>query len=74
MQKPGRNVQRGCTIAVTMPPVNHAEFSPSESRSASQTARATLLLREMVIEGQFRPGERIKEIPLAARLHVSRIP
>jgi GntR family transcriptional regulator of vanillate catabolism len=48
--------------------------SLDETRSASQTARATLLLREIVIDGHFRPGERIKEIPLAAKLHVSRIP
>jgi len=41
---------------------------------SSQTARATLLLREMVIDGHFLPGERIKEIPLAAKLGVSRIP
>lgn len=45
-----------------------------KDRSASQTARATLLLREMVIDGHFRPGEHIKEIPLAAELRVSRIP
>jgi GntR family transcriptional regulator of vanillate catabolism len=45
-----------------------------ETHSASQTARATLLLREMVVDGHFRPGERIREIPLAARLRVSRIP
>lgn len=45
-----------------------------ESRSASQTARATLLLRDMVIDGRFHPGERIKEIPLSAELRVSRIP
>jgi len=32
------------------------------------------MLREMVIGGHFRPGERIKEIPLAAQLRVSRIP
>lgn len=57
-----------------MPPVTHVDYPPAESRSASQTARATLLLREMVIEGQFRPGERIKEIPLSAKLRVSRIP
>jgi GntR family transcriptional regulator of vanillate catabolism len=42
--------------------------------SSSQTARATLQLREMVIDGHFLPGERIKEIPLAAKLSVSRIP
>ena len=44
------------------------------SESSSQTARATLRLREMILDGQFRPRERIKEIPLAARLKVSRIP
>src|SRR6516165_5411906 len=44
------------------------------SRASSQTARATLALREMLVKGQFRPGERIREVPLAAQLHVSRIP
>jgi GntR family transcriptional regulator of vanillate catabolism len=48
--------------------------STDKNRAASQTARATLLLREMVIDGHFQPGERIKEIPLAAQLGVSRIP
>ena len=42
--------------------------------NSSQTERATLLLREMVIDGHFQPGERIREIPLAAKLRVSRIP
>lgn len=46
----------------------------ADDLSASQTARATLLLREMVIDGHFRPGERIKEIPLVSKLGVSRIP
>jgi GntR family transcriptional regulator of vanillate catabolism len=46
----------------------------AEDLSSSQTARATLQLREMVIGGHFLPGERIKEIPLAAKLGVSRIP
>lgn len=45
-----------------------------ESRSSSQTARATLALREMLVRGRFRPGERIREVPLAAELNVSRIP
>src|SRR5215831_2954635 len=45
-----------------------------DGKNSSQTARATLLLREMIIDGHFRPNERIKEIPLAARLKVSRIP
>jgi len=45
-----------------------------ESGSSSQTARATLALREMLVQGRFRPGERIREVPLAAELKVSRIP
>ena len=45
-----------------------------DSRSSSQTARATLALREMLVQGRFRPGERIREVPLAAQLNVSRIP
>ena len=53
-------------------------FVPALPRAAdlrsSQTARATLLLRELVLDGHFLPGERIKEIPLASKLEVSRIP
>jgi GntR family transcriptional regulator, vanillate catabolism transcriptional regulator len=45
-----------------------------ESRSSSQTARATVALRELLVQGVLRPGERIREVPLAARLGVSRIP
>jgi GntR family transcriptional regulator of vanillate catabolism len=45
-----------------------------EPPSSSQTARATLALREMLVKGHFRPGERIREVPLAAQLNVSRIP
>ena len=40
----------------------------NKSRSSSQTARATLALREMLLNGRFRPGERIREVPLAAQL------
>jgi GntR family transcriptional regulator of vanillate catabolism len=45
-----------------------------DGRPSSQTATATLALREMLLQGQFRPGERIREVPLAAKLDVSRIP
>jgi GntR family transcriptional regulator of vanillate catabolism len=44
------------------------------SRASSQTERATLALREMLVQGRFRPGERLREVPLAAELKVSRIP
>jgi len=50
------------------------KLSSAEAKSSSQTARATLVLREMIIDGHFRPNERIREIPLAAQLDVSRIP
>ena len=46
----------------------------SKSKASSQTARAVLSLREMLVQGRFRPGERIREVPLAAELKVSRIP
>jgi GntR family transcriptional regulator of vanillate catabolism len=40
----------------------------------SQTLRALAEMRELLVRGEFKPGERIKEIPLAARLGVSRTP
>jgi len=46
----------------------------STRRDESQTLRALLRMRELLLRGDFRPGERIREIPLAARLHVSRTP
>src|SRR5579863_3261962 len=45
-----------------------------ESRSSSQTARATLELREMLVDGRLRPGEKIREVPLSQQLNISRIP
>ena len=45
----------------------------TESRS-SQTAKATLGVRELVLEGVLTPGERVPEIGLAERLGVSRTP
>jgi GntR family transcriptional regulator, vanillate catabolism transcriptional regulator len=40
----------------------------------SQTVRAVIELRELLLQGAFKPGERIREVPLAARLQVSRTP
>jgi GntR family transcriptional regulator, vanillate catabolism transcriptional regulator len=42
--------------------------------SASQVSRATLGLRDMLLRGALRPGQRIPEIPLSAKLGVSRTP
>lgn len=47
---------------------------PRAGRDESQTLRALLQMRELIVRGEFRPGDRIREIPLAARLHVSRTP
>src|SRR6185503_17596487 len=41
---------------------------------ASQTARALFRLRESLLRGEFAPGERMAELPLVARLGVSRTP
>lgn len=40
----------------------------------SQTLRAVLKFRDLLIQGAFKAGQRIKEVPLAARLGVSRTP
>ena len=48
--------------------------SRTAEQGTSQTARATLALREMLVQGHFRPGERMREVPLSKRLGVSRIP
>lgn len=42
--------------------------------SASQVERATLGLRQMLLHGAFHPGQRIAEIPLSAKLGISRTP
>jgi GntR family transcriptional regulator, vanillate catabolism transcriptional regulator len=40
----------------------------------SQTGRALLTLRELLLKGDFTPGERLSELALVARLGVSRTP
>jgi len=48
------------------------EGTPHDSES--QVTRATLGLRQLLLEGAFQPGQRIAEIPLSSRLGVSRTP
>jgi GntR family transcriptional regulator of vanillate catabolism len=43
-------------------------------RLESQTLRALLEMRELLLRGEFLPGERLREIPLSERLQVSRTP
>lgn len=50
---------------------------PSSSRipgPESHSGRTAVRLREMILRGEFRPRERIAEIPLAERLGISRTP
>jgi len=44
------------------------------SEADSHLVRTLLRLRELILAGEFEPGERISEAPLAARLGVSRTP
>jgi GntR family transcriptional regulator of vanillate catabolism len=41
---------------------------------ASQQARVLVQLRDMILKGEFAPGERLAEIPIAQRLGASRTP
>lgn len=51
-----------------------SKVPPASSSEDTQTGRALLNLREMLLRGGFRAGERISELPLVARLGVSRTP
>lgn len=45
-----------------------------QPNGTSQTMRALLRLRELLLSGEFAPGERMSELPLVDRLGVSRTP
>jgi GntR family transcriptional regulator, vanillate catabolism transcriptional regulator len=51
-----------------------ARPSSSPASRRSQTTKATLGVRELVLEGELAPGERVPEVTLAERLGVSRTP
>src|SRR5262245_35002598 len=48
--------------------------APRGADVASQTARALVRVREMLLKGEIARGERISELPLVARLGMSRTP
>jgi len=54
-------------------PENKTRMVPG-SEFVSQTGRTLLNLREMLLRGDFNAGDRISELPLVARLGVSRTP
>jgi GntR family transcriptional regulator of vanillate catabolism len=47
---------------------------PGSRRDLGQNARALVELRELLVRGEFQPGQRISELPLAAKLGLSRTP
>ena len=66
---------RGSTTEINR--VNDNEAAPGQqltSESSSQIARTALRLREMILNGEFGPGERVSEAPLAGRIGASRTP
>jgi len=48
--------------------------SPAEAGGLSQTVKAQLRLRELIVGGELVPGQRIAELALVERLGVSRTP
>lgn len=44
------------------------------NHNASQSSRVLVQLRDMILKGEFGPGERLAEIPLSERLNTSRTP
>jgi GntR family transcriptional regulator, vanillate catabolism transcriptional regulator len=55
-------------------PAQRREMRRSGVTLESQTLRALLEMRDLLLRGAFKPGERLREVPLAARLDVSRTP
>jgi len=48
--------------------------SQAHQGAGTQMTRALLALREQILSGEFKPGERMSELPLVERLGVSRTP
>ncbi len=69
---PSRNTTPAEVIELNRPE-NRSRQQPA-AEFVSQTGRTLLNLREMLLRGDFQPGERISELPLVARLGVSRTP
>ncbi|MDB6002852.1 MAG: GntR family transcriptional regulator, partial [Rhizobacter sp.] len=55
-------------------PMTPDDVLTTAAGATSQTVRAQLRLRELILEGELKPGVRIAELWLVDRLHVSRTP
>ena len=47
---------------------------PESEKSASQTVKAQLSLRDLILSGDLKPGDRISELSVVERLGISRTP
>lgn len=56
------------------PPSTDPEASAQDGDVVSRSARAFIGVRELLLRGEFARGERISELPLSARLGMSRTP
>ena len=50
------------------------EPAAESERASSQTVKAQLALRDLILSGELKPGDRISELPLVDRLGMSRTP
>jgi DNA-binding GntR family transcriptional regulator len=57
-----------------LPPLYAFAVTDVPVANDSNQARALVQLRDLILKGEFAPGERLAEIPLAARLGMSRTP
>lgn len=51
-----------------------AEVDDDDAAAPSQTVRALLRLRELIVSGRLRPGERVAELTMVDKLGMSRTP
>lgn len=61
-------------MAKPSPSIPRAHAAPRAADVVSQTARALVRVREMLLRGEIPRGARISELPLVARLGMSRTP
>ncbi|MBV9005356.1 MAG: GntR family transcriptional regulator [Solirubrobacterales bacterium] len=62
------------TTRTTLAPSARVKRSRTTRANRTQTTRALLRLRELILSGEFAAGERMSELPLVERLGVSRSP
>ncbi|MCY4394620.1 MAG: GntR family transcriptional regulator [Rhodospirillaceae bacterium] len=61
-------------MAVTLKPVSDLDKDRVQDLNLPVSARIANLLERAILEGRYRPGERLREVELANRLGVSRTP